>query len=325
MTRKVLAGAARVWASAIVICLAGFGAAQAAVTVAEKTIKEATEGYEIDFTYPQTGVAAVDADIKDWVEARAAEFRDYGPTREEGMPGAYSAELGYEIARNDDKMLSIVFGYYHFTGGAHPNSNTYTFNYLMPGGQRVYLEELIGREGIKRVSELAITDLIKQMGGPADDVPEDTIRKGAEPFAQNFNSFVLKADELAIYFDPYQVAPYVAGGQEVHLPIAEIAKFLRPDPLAPLPSFDCAKSATAIEIAICGDLALARLDRDVADSYGWRQSWAVDEAAKTKIRDSQKAWVASRDSACAGKAERELTTCLSDAYVKRLKSLQLME
>lgn len=324
MLRQVLAGPTGRWASVFVAWFVLCGAAQAAVTVTEKTITEATPGYEIDFKYPQTGVASVDADILAWVNDQANEFRSYGDTPEEGMPGPYSAELNYEVARNDDRMLAITLLFSHYTGGAHPNSNSYAFNYVMPSATRVYLADLVGNDGLKRVSELAIADLIKQMGGPADDVPEDTIRKGAEPFAQNFATFVMGRDELAVYFDPYQVAAYAMGAQEVHIPLSELAGVLRPDPLAPLPSFDCAKAGTPIEKAICSDRVLARLDRDVADFYGWRLSWASNDDEKVKLKEAQRSFVVARDTACAAASGETLTTCLTAQYTGRLTKMRTM-
>jgi uncharacterized protein len=117
------------------------------------------------------------------------------------------------------------------------------------------------------------------------------------------------------------VAAYAAGPQEVHIPLSKLRGLMRADPLAPMASFDCAKAQSANEKAICSDAALARLDRQVADSYAWRLAWAQEEE-KPGLRQSQRDWLRDRDTICTA-AAGDLPACLSELYTARLKVLRM--
>jgi uncharacterized protein YecT (DUF1311 family) len=297
-----------------------FAAPALARDATDKRIEEKSSTHELTLAYPQFGMAMIDAELEKFAKDKHTEFTAFLAERgEQEQP--YSAQLEYSVARNDNEVLAVLFTYSHYLGGAHPNMNRYSFNYLMPGGDRVFLPELFDNVGFKRVSDLAIADLKPKLTGPDGMSDDKQIETGAGPYSDNFEAFVLGKDQLSIYFDPYQVAAYAAGPQEVHIPLSKLSAVMREDPLAPLPSFDCAKAATAAEKAICGDVGLARLDRRVADTYAWRLSWAQDDE-KAGIKQAQRDWLAARDKACSA-GTSELSPCLSEQYESRLKALRM--
>jgi uncharacterized protein len=130
---------------------------------------------------------------------------------------------------------------------------------------------------------------------------------------------VLEPRQIHISFPPYQVAAYAAGPQEAKVPLAALKGFIRPDPRAPQASFDCAKAATTIEHAICGDAMLARLDRQTAEQYADDLANAYDKDKEKKWRETQRAWLASRDKIC---GMPEPAQCLRKSYTDRLAALK---
>src|SRR6185312_8379931 len=166
----------------------------------------------------------------------------------------YEFGTTYEIARNDNQVFSVVFTEYSDTGGAHPNTDSAAFNFLMPDGALVYLPELVdGARGIAQLSRIVVGQLNKDIGGPDGMSDADWIKRGAGPLATNFAVFVLEPKRIHILFPPYQVAAYAAGPQETYVSLAALKGYMRPNPRAPQPSFPCAKAATQIEHAICAD------------------------------------------------------------------------
>jgi len=90
------------------------------------------------------------------------------------------------------------------------------------------------------------------------------------------------------------------------------------------PSFDCAQAASAVEAAICGDEALAALDRDVS------QAFLTAVAVSTQpddLRAAQHLWARERAVACGLPTDAkdgigvEGAACLSDLYRQRLNDL----
>ena len=64
----------------------------------------------------------------------------------EPPPWTYSLYLSFEVPRNDAEMLVVDFDESIFTGGAHPNHDIATFNFMMPDAWQVYLPESLCRQ-----------------------------------------------------------------------------------------------------------------------------------------------------------------------------------
>jgi uncharacterized protein YecT (DUF1311 family) len=311
--------------------LAVCGALSAAPALAQVKIETVeidckTDTVDIEVAYPRTGNPAIDTFFADWAKDMVAEFeqsanKDFATWKQDNNgelpPWTYSLYVGFGVPRNDAEMLVFGFDESIFTGGAHPNHNIESFNFMMPNAWQVFLPEIFaGKPALEKISALAIADLTQQLLGPDSMSDSDWVRSGAGPSWSNFQDFALLPDRLVIRFPPYQVAAYAAGDQKVEIPLSKLAGLMRDDWRTPVASFDCQKAGTATEKAICSDIPLARLDRALADSYAQALSWAGDDAEKTKIRDAQRKWIAERN-ACGGDIG-----CLTSAYDARLKALQ---
>lgn len=300
--------------------------ALAEVPVETVKVERQSETLDIAMAYPSTGIATLDETFADWVNGMVAEFEtgaaeDFASFKADNNgelpPWTYSLYLGFEVARNDDAMLVFDFDESIYQGGAHPNHDIITFNVMMPDAWQVYLPEIFdGKRALDRISALAIEQLNATLLGPDSMSDPDWVSTGAGPQWSNFQDFLLLEDALVIRFPPYQVAAYAAGDQKVEIPLAKLTGLMRADWRLPVASFDCAKAGSAPEKAICSDVALARLDRQLSDSYAQALSWASDDAAKNAIRSAQRAWIGERN-ACGGNV-----ACLTSAYDARLAALQ---
>ncbi|HEY4124349.1 MAG TPA: DUF3298 and DUF4163 domain-containing protein, partial [Rhizomicrobium sp.] len=219
-------------ALALVIA-AAFAASPALAKLPVKPMKIAIKHkqYEIDVAYPQTGNKPVDAAIADWAKKEVADFKNdvAGNSNDDSSIGPNTLDISFDVARNDDKVFAIVFTESTFEGGAHPNTNFRTMNFLMPDGWQVYLPEIFTQAGLKKISQLAIADLDKQLMGPDSMSDKDWIARGAGPDWDNFGDFVLLPNALDIQYAPYNVAAYAAGPQETKLPLIPLKPYLRAD------------------------------------------------------------------------------------------------
>jgi uncharacterized protein YecT (DUF1311 family) len=288
--------------------------------VEKKLIRVKNADFEISVAYPLTGNRAIDTTLKDYANRSVADFRTMSPDRSAGEH-AYTLDTKFDVARNDGKIFAVVFSLYLDTGGVHPNADYKTFNFTLPNGQEVLLPEIVdGQPGIARISRLAVARLTRDIGtGDGAMSDAEWIGRGAGPYADNFRNFVWLSDKLHILFPPYQVAAYAAGPQEVSIPLAQLKGVIRLDWRAPAPSFDCRKAATAIEHTICADFALARLDRQVAETYGTRLRNAYEDSEKNALKNAQRGFLAARNASC-GRAP-DMTGCLTRVYRDRLAVL----
>jgi uncharacterized protein YecT (DUF1311 family) len=305
--------------SLLVLLLPLFIAGAAAADAPQRmTIKETRKGYVVDVSYPRFGHAPIDRQVETWARGVAKDFAE--TAREStGVPNPWSAEVDYDVMRRDAQMIVVGFRYYSYSGGAHPNTSTETFNFLMPDGRRVEFAEVFSPKGVRRVSDISIARLKQDLFGPDGMGDIDWIKRGAGPNARNFSSFALLPRELHITFDAYQVAPYAAGPQEVRVPIENLRDVMRPNPRLPAASFECALARSDIERAICGSTELARLDRHVGEAYADKLVWAQDDTKLQALRAEQRAWLRQRDAACRGAS---MTACLTQMYADRLKVLE---
>ena len=284
------------------------------------SIEKKADAYEIAIQYPATGNAAIDGEIAAWANREADDFVKLaaGADRQAG-DNPYELDWSFEVARNDGAVFAVIFSEEADTGGAHPNHDIATFNFEVPGGWRLYLPEIFERKALAKISGLAVADLTKQFAdGHNGGGDPDWVKQGAGPDWDNFRDFILDKDKLQIHYPDYQVAAYAEGPQETDFPLAALKGLTRSDRHAPVASFDCAAAATPIEKAICSDVVLARLDRDVAEAFVRGVRFATEDAAKEKLKTGQRAWLGQRDAACPTAA----VPCLATAYRDRLATLE---
>lgn len=77
------------------------------------------------------------------------------------------------------------------------------------------------------------------------------------------------------------------------------------------PSFDCTKSSTFSEKAICGDPLLGSLDGALSENYRYMLASDLGDEARDHLKKSQKQWLVDRNK-CAN------NQCLSELYRKRI-------
>ena len=53
---------------------------------------------------------------------------------------------------------------------------------------------------------------------------EEMLKKGTKPNLDNFRNFVFDKNDIVIFFNQYDVAPYVAGSFIVRVPYSKIEK-----------------------------------------------------------------------------------------------------
>jgi hypothetical protein len=141
-------------------------------------------------------------------------------------PGMY--ENICETIRLDEKVFSVLCSIYTYTGGAHPNTYSGTFNFDMQTEEELTINDVLIDGGIQRISMLAIGQLQEKLQG-IDPELSAWIEEGAAPDEENFREFTLGGEMLTIYFDPYEVAPYAAGPQIVNILYISIEDVLKID------------------------------------------------------------------------------------------------
>ncbi len=300
----------------LLLALSPAFAGAGALPVAKRTLADRNAIYEIAITYPQTGDAAIDADILKTVNRIAAGFRKEAVAAHDDQDPRYTLDVDYVVARNDPKAFAVIFNDEWDFHGAHPNLEIVTANYLRDGskesGGRIFLPELFdGPRGLARLSALVTADLDKRLLGPDGPSDKGWIARGADAHWDNFRAFVLLPDALEIEFPPYQVAAYAEGPQTSRVALAKLKDVMRANPRTPTASFECAAARTPDEHAICSDMTLARLDRVLNETWSSQMRNENDPPRKARRKAEQIAWLKNRAGACQAANGAAHVACLT--------------
>lgn len=160
-----------------------------------------------DFNLNNRDKAIAFADqIREWADQDYYEYR--------GEPGPffkYQAYATYEV-KNLEGILSILMTYYEFTGGAHGMAVQSSYN-LSP----LTLEEVsfldileIYRWELEEIKAIIISEIEKE---------ENYYFSGAADYVKDKDDFdyYIQDGHLVIYFQVYEIAPYVAGCPEFRI------------------------------------------------------------------------------------------------------------
>ncbi len=218
----------------------------AAARFVAKVIKEANKQsrFRIDVVYPQIdGDARFDKFNKEaraMVTKNVAAFKTSETSNETDAGSEIPAETqtstldsDYQIRLAADDLISIEFTESAYSGGAaHPNSYTTVLNYDVRNGKKLALADLFNAKSnyVKVISDYCIKDLKQQAKKEKDSMlTDDMIQSGASARAENFNAWTITKQGLWITFDPYQVAAYAAGPQQVLVPYSALKDLIKAD------------------------------------------------------------------------------------------------
>lgn len=137
-------------------------------------------------------------------------------------PKPYVININNNVTYNKNNILSITLNLYSYTGGAHGSSVDESFNFDINTGNRGVIEDFLGNN---RNYNKIILDNVKATinKNPELYFKEAVDKLNVIPYNQKF---FLTDKDLVIYFDEYEIAPYVAGIPKFYIPLSKFPKGL---------------------------------------------------------------------------------------------------
>lgn len=228
-------------------------------TVVTKTINESTDYTDIDVQIPQfvNASSAFNKKIEQNIRERITEHKT--ETAENWQARIDTQEPGGDLPKiptgdgdkmyfyakfdapeqNNNQYISILTRIGGYTGGAHPYEEVVAYNYDVKNKKEMTLADLFANNPnyLNQISEISRKILIERftesLGEGFDSAKEKQtytqeviapmVNDGTDPKnADNFANFTFTKDKLIIHFGQYQVGPYVAGQQDVEMPLTLI-------------------------------------------------------------------------------------------------------
>lgn len=180
------------------------------IQVTTAKVNEETPAYLIDVQYPKFGIAAIDGKVQRIVEDTITEFKGYPANPPEMSSPQNELTIRYETPYVGPDVVSVKLIISEYTGGAHPNSLFSGLNFARSTGAQLLQSDAFVLTGltVQQVSAQATAQLKAKLG-------DTMFEEGVNTNPENFSSFVISADRVTFIFQPYQVAAYAAGPQEV--------------------------------------------------------------------------------------------------------------
>lgn len=123
----------------------------------------------------------------------------------------YDAVLKYTVTLNASCHLSTYFDRYEYTGGAHGITYRFSDNWELQTGERIEMKDLF-RPG-ENYKEKITAQIIKIAEKEMQDNPYIYFEDYKSLIVKYFNekSFNLKPKTLSVYYQQYDIGPYVSG------------------------------------------------------------------------------------------------------------------
>ncbi|GAA0091096.1 DUF3298 and DUF4163 domain-containing protein [Paraclostridium bifermentans] len=141
--------------------------------------------------------------------------------KNEDVKFKYEGYSNFDVTYDKNNLISIPVEFYEFTGGAHGMTYLESYNYDLDTGDQVLLNDLFNK-GVdyKKI----INDYI-----------ESYIEKNKEMFFEenegfkgikDNQEFYMTDDNLVVYFEIYEIAPYYVSIPKFNIPLKEIEQYL---------------------------------------------------------------------------------------------------
>lgn len=183
---------------------------------------------EIDIYYPYfydfpDGVAErINSELMGPSEADIAERLKECQSDDEPDEMSSIVSEGFQINGFVGPIMSINYDFYaYFSGAAHGNYGSDTYNFDMRTGQKLMPKDLFV-EGYEAGLGEAIKERMMEVYGEEFEY----FSYGGVDEKQEYQLF---KDSLNVFFDPYEIAPYASGRVEVRLGYDELERFIKAD------------------------------------------------------------------------------------------------
>jgi len=147
------------------------------------------------------------------------------------VPTGYGLEIEQSVLLNTPTVLTIEEFNYAFTGGAHGNYGTTYYNFDATTGKVIQLKDILVDNyaiPLKTIAESIFKKSYLEAGmtnySEAGFYFENDVFKLTENFA-------ITKEGLKFLYNPYEVAPYALGQQEVIIPYVDLKKLIKPNSL----------------------------------------------------------------------------------------------
>lgn len=133
----------------------------------------------------------------------------------------------YDVKKNNNKVLSMLIKYYKYSGGAHGIYEYVPYNIDLSSGEIFILKDIFNENSnYKQILEDEIKRQIIELN-KEQNLPYNSTQLYDFNNIKDNQKFYIKDDNIVLFFDLYEIAPYVAGIPEFTIDKGIINDLLR--------------------------------------------------------------------------------------------------
>lgn len=164
----------------------------------------------------------IDASLDGFIEEAKAFFEEFPD-----VPTGYGMELRQSVLLNTPNLFTIEAFYYAFTGGAHGNYGTGYYNFDATTGAIIELKDILV-DGYETPLKIIAEPIFKKsyLEEGMTNYSEAGFYFEKDVFVLSDNFAIIK-EGLKFIYNPYEVAPYALGQQEIIIPYTDLKNLIR--------------------------------------------------------------------------------------------------
>lgn len=170
-------------------------------------------------------VEQVELDAHSLEEAAQLFIKDYQEFSSTDFVMPWTLEAYSKVLRSEEQWFVLAIDTYIFTGGAHPNSFRIILNFDLETGDLITLDEVV--KDYAAFSTLAEKNFRKLKG-----IEKSVSLVEAGYFMEDFKlstQFALTPTGLQLFYNTYEIAPYVVGVTEFEIPYEQSKGLIHDD------------------------------------------------------------------------------------------------
>lgn len=169
----------------------------------------------ITIDYPSTNYYKVNNKIKEYIDTSINNFKSITLNK---TKTTYYLIITYKEYHYHN-LISYIFFYESYTGGAHPIHLINSFIYNIDTNSFVTINSLIENNPniLNELSNYTYKTLSNKEIFQNETI-KNMLKEGTQPLTNNYKNILFTNEGLIIYFERYQIAPYYYGDYKITIP-----------------------------------------------------------------------------------------------------------
>jgi hypothetical protein len=158
-------------------------------------------------------------------------FTNYKETLKDEKPEDVGASMNYaesssmSVLYNEKGILSMGYGTYTYSGGAHGNHATLLTSYDVAQKKALKLKDIF-LPGYEKTVDKAVANAVRKLFGMKPNEPLSN--KLFENTIQHTDNFCITSKGILFKYNPYEIAAYAYGEIELFVPFEEVKGVVNP-------------------------------------------------------------------------------------------------